>query len=370
MKSDVSVYNISMMNERLFILYVIKKDFSNISDGVWGDILIEIILLFVWSFAISLILLYLHIRMAHKIGWLSPDAHKKEETYVVDRGGVILFLIPVIALPVILIDSEYMHVYMALSACVILGALTGFIDDFKDMGLKKAIIVIVAALPIILLGVYYPRPYIPFIGRTRMTLVYPLFIMVLFSVMADACNMIDIYNGILVLQGLAILVPLLIIGIVGGYKLCTYLVLVGIGYTVAFLIWNKYPARVFHGNVGAYGYGSMLAAIIVLSGLEAVGIEFISIIGFLPAVFNGFIYVFNTRFAPRSRVAQKKKSNFFKDGYLVPNIDPDAAVDLSRLFLLHGKMTEKDLINAYMVMFIISGVLSLATGLLILHGII
>ncbi len=335
----------------------------------------ELLFAFGWSFVLSYLLLYVYIRIAHKKGWLAKDVHKSQEVYVADRGGLILFLIPLLSVP--LLYYEFLYEYVAFVCSIILGLLVGLVDDLKDLGLKKAIFVMISALPILLVShlvesgyglLYNPRPYIPFIGFTRMYLVYPLFIMALYSVMADACNMIDIYNGTLLYQGLAVLFPLFIIAIMGMHTMSIILIAIGLGYTLGFLYWNKYPARVFHGNVGAYGYGVMLSSIMILSAKELIGVEFIAIIGFLPAIFNGFIYVFNTRFAPKSAVSRQLKSNFVENGVLKPNLNPDAAIDLSRLILLHGEMTEKELISMYLILFTISAVLALLTGVMIVHG--
>ncbi|MEX0568067.1 MAG: hypothetical protein Q6363_002775 [Candidatus Njordarchaeota archaeon] len=328
--------------------------------------MLEYIYTIVWSIFITLFGLYLYIRVAQKRGWVAKDAHK-EGVMVVDRAGILLFALAVIAAPLIIFVTDAFKIYIALCLSVVLGSLIGLIDDFKDLGLKKAIMVMVAAVPIILLGTYLPHPYIPLVGRTRMTIVYILVIFALFSIFADACNMIDIFNGVLIMQGLAVLVPILVMSYLVGSELGMMLSLIGIGYSIGFLYWNKYPAKIFHGNIGAYGYGSLIVAIIILSAIDVPGVEFVSIVAFLPTIYNGFIYVFRTGFAPKSTVAREKRPVQLSGEYLTPNLDPDAAIDLTRIILLHGKATEKQLIKIYAILFLISSLLAILTGLGIIY---
>ncbi len=320
------------------------------------------------SLLLTVVSLRVYISIAERRKWVALDAHKTEKRYVADRGGIVLFLIPVMAMPLLLVGDQ--RIYASLCLAVISGCIVGLVDDFRDLGLKKAIIVAIAGLPIVLLRTYNPRPYIPLIGGTRMTIVYVLFIFVLFSIMADACNMIDIFNGVLVVQGLAILIPLAILSLLSGSELGILLSLVGIGYSIGFLAWNRYPARVFHGNVGAYGYGALLAAIVILSGTQVRGVEFVSIVAFLPSIFNGFIFVFNARFATRAKISLEEKPVLFRDGYLYANPNEAAHMDLTRLLLLPGKLTEKNLIVIYYTMFSISCILAVITGLLMSAGFI
>jgi len=333
--------------------------------------LIETIATFFWVFILTTLGLYGYIRVAHRRRILARDAHKLGETLVADRGGIIMFFIPLFALPLLLtratIDYPILEIYLALVLSVCIGAIIGLIDDFKDLKLKKALMVAGAGLPIIILKTYCPRPYIPFLGRTLMTIVYILFILILFSVFSDACNMIDIFNGVLIGQGIAILLPILILAILYNSNIGMILAAIGLGYSLGFLVWNRYPARVFHGNVGAYGYGSMISAIIILSALEIRGVEFVSVVAFLPAVFNGFLYVFNTRFAPRSKLARERKPVTYRDGYLSINPDPNAAINLTRLLLLYGKLSEKQLICLYYLLFAVASLLAMITGLLIFY---
>jgi len=339
----------------------------------WGfdvEPLYAVLLVFGWAFSVTIILLYAYIRVATRRGWVARDAHKVEEKYVADKGGIVLFLMPLIIAPLITIGGVDTHVCIVFILSTSIGALVGLIDDFRDLGLLKAGFVMAAGVPILLFGLYNPRPYIPFLGTTRMFIVYPLFVLILFSVFADACNMVDIYNGILVGQGLAVLLALFGFSIIYGAWESTFIIIVGIAYSLAFLVWNMYPASVFHGNVGAYGYGAMLSCIVILVAREIPGAEFVAVIALLPTIYNGFIYVFNTRFSPRASIEEDRRSNFFVDGYLVANRNPNAVVNLSRLLLLHGKLNEKQMIVLYYTMFIVSSVLAFITGIFLFYRII
>lgn len=334
-----------------------------------SEVIVSAMISFVWAFLLSLLLLYVHIKLAWRRQILAEDAHKTPKPLVANLGGIVLYSIPVLALPLLSTAGE--KVYLALVLSTVIGLTIGLIDDMRDLGLIKALFVALAGLPIILFEVYIPKPYIPIIGNVRMTLLYPLVVLAFFSIFADACNMIDIFNSVLVGQALAVLLPLMLFAILVGAKVPLILIAIGLGYVLAFLYWNRYPAKVFHANVGAYGLGSLLSAIIILSAATGLtGAEFVAIIGFLPAVYNGFVYVFSTRFAPRARLSREKKAVLFINGRLEANKDPNAALNLTRLLTIKGGLTEKQLIVLYYLMFLSSGLLATLTSLLIHAGLI
>lgn len=338
--------------------------------SIWCVQMIMLILLFLWVFLLTVALLFVHIKLAWKFGFVSPDAHKEGNPKVANLGGLVLFLLPAFLLPAYVFFSEYSRVFLGLIVSTYIGLFVGLVDDFKSLGLKKAGIVALAGLPLLLLGLYEPHPYIPLIGTTRMTIIYPLFVLAIFSVFADASNMVDVFNGVLVGQGLAIFAAFLFVSVMYTSSLGLILSLVGLGYSLGFLVWNRYPAKVFHGNVGAYGYGSLISATIVLMALEIKGIEFVAIIAFLPAIFNGFLHVFRTGFAPRDRLKPELRPvQLDKEKWVIkPNLREDSGINLTKLLVSVEQMNEKQLIRWYYTLFFVSMLFAILTGYLIFVG--
>ncbi|MEM2989543.1 MAG: hypothetical protein QXU06_06515, partial [Candidatus Bathyarchaeia archaeon] len=85
---------------------------------------------------------------------------------------------------------------LALLGAALISALVGARDDLKPMGPRlKPLLLALAGIPILALRAYSPFPSIPFMGRARLTLVYPLAIPLGISVTANAVNMMDVFNG-------------------------------------------------------------------------------------------------------------------------------------------------------------------------------
>jgi len=122
------------------------------------------------------------------------------------------------------------------------------------------------------------------------------------------------------------------------------------GILLAFLRYNKYPAKIFTGDSGVFIIGSAIAAAAILSNLEVVGIILLILY-----IVNGAMVVYGlsiTKGRPRW-----KFSKLSKEGTLIP---PPYHYEKCLYFFIekHFNMTEKRLVATFWSIQIIFGLIA------------
>jgi UDP-GlcNAc:undecaprenyl-phosphate GlcNAc-1-phosphate transferase len=147
----------------------------------------------------------------------------------------------------------------------LLAAVIGFVDDIRGIppSVKMAGIVAVAAIPVVAYDVTFRHVTLPIVGDHDLGwIAYPVTIIWI----AAVANLVNLIDG---MDGLAA-------GIVS-IAACSYAILgmsflrenaavlsaIVCGATLAFLVFNYHPARIFMGDTGSLALGFLLAAIAV-----------------------------------------------------------------------------------------------------------
>lgn len=313
-------------------------------------------------------LAFLYIKYAKKKGILAPDIHKKDKPLIPTRGGIVLLvliiyyvLIPGIGdLPEIHRNIPVLNEIMTIISIIIISSLIGYIDDIKDLGLKKVFLSVLAAAPFYIFHSYYPKLWIPFIGRIRITIVYPVLILLAVPVVINSLNMIDTHNGVMLIGVISVLIPMLLWSIILNDHVALIYLIIALTGTIAIFIWNKYPAKLFLGNTGSYLLGGLLITLIIISGLE-----FIAFVAMLPIILHGFYLLTSIKGLMTRQVIRKRGGApvVVEDGIIKPVLDDKAPFTLTRLLILaFGPMTEKELIKKYYLLFAFSSTLAFITG--------
>ncbi len=316
-------------------------------------------LAFVISFFIVYISTKIWVNLAHKERIVAPDAHKRGTPNVANLGGIPFAIHLVIYLIAGLLVSNLTYSLVIILSTLI-GFTVGFLDDLKDLGLKKVALAFFASIPILVLRAYVPRPLFPLIGGTRLYIVYPLIVIATYLVVMNACNMVDTHNGILAIQALFVLSSMLVFAILLNELQNVLFLTIALGAILGFLMLNKYPAKVFWGNCGSYSVGALLATLIILSRKE-----YIALVALLPTILQGFVVImsvggFMTRLLIRER---KGRDSYVVNGIIYPSLRYDAPISIPRLiYLSSGPIDEKTLVKKYTLLFMLSFVLSLITG--------
>lgn len=304
------------------------------------------------------------IRRAKNAGLEGKDMNKYSKNRVAEGGGVVCvagFVIGIfvyIAIKTFYINSgENSLEILALTSSVIILAFIGLIDDILGwkIGLGKRVrisLCLLAAIPLMVINAGHSDMTLPFIGGINITWLYPLvFIPIGIIGTSTTFNFLAGYNGLEAGQGVIIIGALSIVAFLTG---SSWLALVGLCLVfalLAFLYFNRYPARVFPGNVLTYPIGGMIAIIAILGNFEKIAVVF-----FIPYILE---------------VVLKARGKLKKESFAKPNRDNSLEMPYKKIYGLEhfaiwllkkfkegGKVYEKDvvhLIYAIQFVFVIIG---------------
>jgi UDP-N-acetylglucosamine--dolichyl-phosphate N-acetylglucosaminephosphotransferase len=367
---------------------------SALTDGALGGLA---------SFTIVTLLMPLLIRFFKKRGRIGIDVHKIDRPEVAELGGVgiILGILGGLLLTAFLVrfvffqnlitsfplngQSVVLAIYrdatlariVELALVMSVVGLVGLYDDFFPLkGRQKPLATLgltALAFSYIVIQYYIARPqfadnpeslsfyftpYIEIPGRVpiSLTILFPLIALFAVTVGANAMNMMDVYNGIMpattILVGLSLAVSALILQRYEAF----YLVLPFLGGIIAYHKFNRFPAKVFSGDVGSLSVGAGLVFIAFLARLEIV-----LLIAFIPFIINGLDTLLTVGFRER-RDMDARPTLLTEDGRVALNPDPKAPVPLANLFLIDGPRTEEDLIHDFESIVALSSLLGVVTA--------
>lgn len=240
------------------------------------------------SFFITFLALPYWIKKAGKIGLLWEDMNKYKKPKVAGSGGLIVVLGFILGVLVyIFLKTFYFKTSInvpeifALTTSVLMLAVIGLTDDLLGWwhgGLSKKFRVLMcffAAVPLVVINAGNPTLAIPLIDGINLGILYVLLAIPIGIIGASTTfNFLAGYNGLEAGQGIIILFAL---SSVAYFTENTWLTLIGlcmIFSLLAFLFFNKFPAKVFPGDVLTYSIGGLIAIIAILGNLEKIAVFF------------------------------------------------------------------------------------------------
>lgn len=312
---------------------------------------------FFLSFLVTIIVTPFWIKRAKKAGLVGKDIHKFDKREVAEVGGVCVilgFLLGVFCY--IAIQTFYFHNYsksleiMAILTAVLIAAFIGLIDDILGwkIGLRqwqKPFLTLLIAMPILVINLGQSTLAIPFLGRINIGLLYPLlFVPIGIVGAANAFNMIAGYNGLEAGLGIIILSALTVVSYFTNVHIVTIISLIMIFALLAFLIFNKYPSKIFPGDTLTYSVGALIA-IMTISG----NMERIALIIFIP-------YFVELILKLRGKLQKQSFSKVNEDGSLELMYDKFYGIEHIAVWLLKKvkkKVYERDVVySIYLVQII------------------
>jgi len=297
-------------------------------------------------------------RRMRKAGIVGADAHKRGRPEIPEMGGVGILIGLTAGITVAaLLSPERAWVLLSFLAVVLLAGAVGAYDDLKPLNARvKPVLTALAGLPILFMGTYDPHMVLPIIGRTRLTIVYPLLILPAIAVTANAVNMIDIFNGAMPGTSSVIVTILLLSSIFLGRGDATILCAALIGCLLAFYYFNRYPARTFAGDVGSLSVGAAIGAIAIIGQLEV-----IAVVAFMPQIVDAFY-----KLSSIGRLYEHREvphpTLVLDDERLVANPDLKAPISLTRMILARGALREQEILRLFIILATVSGALALLTA--------
>jgi hypothetical protein len=136
---------------------------------------------------------------------------------------------------------------------------------------------------------------------------------------------------------------------------------ISIAVLIPFYLFNKFPARIFPGDVGTLSIGAMFAGIALLGSLEAA-----VFCALLIHIFNSFYVLYSVRgFFESSEIIDNKSDIIMIENDLIKASEhKSAALTLPRLLLAKGPLKEPELVKNFYGISIICGFFSIITTIL------
>ncbi len=225
---------------------------------------------------------------------MGRDLNKREAPLVPEMGGlaVVIGFYVGVSLLTLLGDDTFPSEYLYASLLAVLGAaVVGMMDDLFDLRQRvKAILPFAFAIP---LG------GLVFASGDTILLSLDIGILMLLAVpvgvtcAANAANMLEGFNGLGAGLGIIMTVTMIIVSHIHGASEGLFLLYPLLGGLVAFLWFNRYPARIFPGDSMTLFVGATLAAAVIIS---APSLKLLGALMFAPMIVE-FILKARGRFA-------------------------------------------------------------------------
>jgi len=312
------------------------------------------------GFFCTFLLMPFWIKKAKQIGLVWEDMNKfaKDEKVAGSGGLMVLFGFLIGVLTYIAIKTFYIHTntilveIFALLASILFVGLVGFIDDlfgWRHGGLSvrsRIVLVFFAAIPLMVINAGEPT-----MAGINFGLFYPLIIIPLGIIGATTTfNFLAGFNGLEASQGIILLTALSIVTYLTGNPWLSVIALCMVASLIAFYIFNKYPAKVFPGDIMTYSIGALIAGIAILGNIEKIVLFF-----FIP-------YILETILKIRGRLPQSfgkpKEDNSLE--LLYGKVYGLTHLSIFLLSKFKKKVYEKDVvraINLFQILIIILGFL-------------
>lgn len=316
------------------------------------------------SFLCAFFVMPYWIKKAKQIGLIWEDMNKPDKRKnVAGSGGVVVVLSAMIGIFLYIgIQTFYFKIsdgislkIFAILSSMFLVTLVGLIDDlfgWKKGGLSKRsriVLVLFSAIPLMIINAGDST-----ILGINLEILYPLIVIPFGIVGATTTfNFLAGYNGLESGQGILILSALAFVTYKTGNSWLSIVALCMVAALLAFYIFNKYPAKIFPGDVLTYSIGMMIAAIAIVGDIEKIALFF-----FIP-------YIFETVLKVRGKLKKQSFGKPNKDGSLEMPYNKIYGLEHLAIWILKrikkdGKVYETDvvyLINSFQIFIILLGLL-------------
>ncbi len=319
------------------------------------------------SFTSSYILTPIVAGFMKKIRHVGVDVHKANKPEIPESCGLSILLSTILGLLVIMpFDKGNFLKIVSLILSSSFAGFIGLLDDFRKLDAKtKTALTVLAIIPIISLGTYVPKLMLPFIGGTRLTLVYLAIMPLALAVTANATNMIDVYNGAMVGSMFFSFSALLIASFIKYFYgevdvFPIYSSAIIMASLLGYLPYNKYPAKVFNGDVGSLFVGTYFGALAIIGRLEVVAVT-----AFMPQIMNGFgILSIIKGLRERGEIVIRPVAVDLASGLIRASRNPNAPITLAHMLTLKYSLKENEIVWCFWLLSLISTVLAIIVAYL------
>jgi len=339
-----------------------------ISDLNWSFVeAIYLIIIFSVGFAITITIIPFIIKFMKRKGYIGIDIHKNAKTEVAESGGIALVIgISCTSILLIIFFPNFFNEILIFILTVVLSGMIGFIDDrIRLRSRYKVILTIFTGILIFLANLFgfirIEPPTIPFLGKLRLNLVYPVVVPIIVAVFANTVNMLEGYNGEGSGTAIIALISLFVCSIIWDSAEGMLFTVISLAVLIPFYTYNKFPARIFPGDVGTLSIGAIFAGIALFGSLEAA-----VFCALLIHVFNSFYVLYSVKgFFESNEILDNKSDIIMLENDLIKaSVLKSAALTLPRLILAKGSLREPELVKNIYSISLICGFFSILTTLL------
>ncbi len=292
------------------------------------------------------------------------DAHKNVGKPIPSIGGLasVIGLTIAVVLSILLIKNIwYTRIAITCLVVVWISCLIGLIDDiYRLEGIHKVALTLIPGFIILASKTYIPLLHIPFVGVVRLTIVYPILILLGVAVASNAVNMIDTLNGLAPSVVIILLSDILIgiairVGWLSPFKWeSALLCILSISALLGYLPYNLYPSRVFNGDTGSLAWGALIAYLAIVSKTEV----FI-IMAAMPMITNGFSILASIKgFIEHGKIRERPVVVDKERNIIYANKNPKAPVTLVQLVTLKMGLREDEVVFTIILLIVLSSLLA------------
>jgi UDP-N-acetylglucosamine--dolichyl-phosphate N-acetylglucosaminephosphotransferase len=301
-----------------------------------------------------------------KKGFVGYDIHKNARPEVAESGGlsfVIGFVVTSILLTIFF--PTFFNEISIFLLTVLLAAMIGFLDDRVKLRSRYKILLSIFSGTAIFIAnitgyINISSPTFPILDRTRLTFIYPFLIPFLVAIFANTVNMLEGYNGEGSGTCLIAVCSLFICALIWDSTEGVIFSIPVIAVLIPFFLKNRYPAKIFPGDIGTLSMGAMIACIMLFGSLEVA-----AFCALLIHIFNSFYVIYSVRgFLESDKIHEGKEDIILlKDDRIKASDQRKSALTLPRLILARGPLTEPALVKNFLSISIICGIFAILSVL-------
>jgi UDP-N-acetylglucosamine--dolichyl-phosphate N-acetylglucosaminephosphotransferase len=287
-------------------------------------VLIAIIL----AFSIVVLAMPSTIRILKEKGIIGIDVHKPDKPEIAKGGGfVVLFALVTSLLIVIGITTfqgeEVDTGLLAALVSILLAGMIGLLDDNLDFRNRtKIVLPMLASIPMMVMQEGTTTMSIPLFGTVDFGALYPLVVIpLMMTFIIDSTNMYGGMNGLeaglSAVNSAALILYVVLLSLIDGTETSQALLDSGVvagallGASVAFLIFNRYPAKILPGDVGRLPLGAAIAVALILGNMDRLAIFL-----YAPFAINFLLYILYRLYVRRKGIQYTKFASAREDGTL------------------------------------------------------
>ncbi len=339
-----------------------------ITDLNWGVLeAVYLIIVFAVGFTITMAIIPYIIKIMKRRGHIGIDIHKNLKTEVAESGGISIVIgISFTSMFLIIFFPSFFNEILIFVLTVVLSGIIGYIDDRIKLRSRYKLILTIFTGTLIFLANYFgyikiESPTIPFLGQLRLTVIYPILAPIIVAVFANTVNMLEGYNGEGSGTSIIALCSLFVCSIIWNSAEGVLFTVIALAILIPFYLYNKFPAKIFPGDVGTLSIGALFAGIALFGSLEAA-----VFCALLIHIFNSFYVLYSVKgFFESSEILENQSDIILlENDFIKASDEKNAALTLPRLILAKGPLKEPILVKNFYIISIICGFFSIITTLL------